>query len=143
MNDASARCSYPLQTGSHQHAARTVCCADSASSLDSLLDQHGHQRELVQADALVNDARVRSAQQIVHASVAEAALLQVDGLDAFSQGLALRSHQGWMAVGISAQLHKAAGAAFADLVFVHHATRGIPTHLRTYTMLSYSTTRAL
>jgi hypothetical protein len=26
--------------------------------------------------------------------------------------------------------HKAAGAAFAEGVFVHHATRGIPAHLR-------------
>lgn len=76
------------------------------------------------------DAGVGGAQQVVHAPVAEAAALQRDGLDGFGQGLVLRAHHGWVAIGISAQPHKAAGAALAEVVFVHHATRGVPAHLR-------------
>jgi hypothetical protein len=64
------------------------------------------------------------------AKVTEAASLQRDGLDGFAQGLVLRAHHGWVAIGVSAQPHKATGVALAEMVFIHHATRGIPAHLR-------------
>ena len=75
------------------------------------------------------DARVGYVEQIVHASVAEAVSLQRDGCDCLSQGLVLRVHHRLVAIGISAQPHKAAGAAFAQGVVVHHAQRSVPAHL--------------